>query len=393
MAYSKEYQTDDGRVYYRIRCRISRDQPEHSMRWYVPDGWSQKAIERELAKVEAEFDRKCHEGEVMTKRQRAELEAQEKAANEAILTVEKYGKNVFLPYKSKAMTANSRNSFETMLRLHVYPIIGEKRITDVSTADLVTLLADMQNKRSHATVIKVYTVLRLLFDLAYQTDVITRNPMDKVNRPKQNKDENLQTGVECYTVEELREIIHALSAEPLKWQCLIMILIETGIRRGECVGIQWQDIDGTTIHINRTVNYTPSAGVYVGTPKSGKTRTVYISKETADLLKQYHDSMGNKNKDGFVFTQDKTEKPMHPQSPGRYLQKLGAKHGFINLHPHKLRHSFASIAIQRGADIVSVSEILGHADTAITLRVYSHASEDSRKRAALALQNALADDT
>ena len=60
-----------------------------------------------------------------------------------------------------------------------------------------------------------------------------------------------------------------------------------------------------------------------------------------------------------------------------------------NLHPHKLRHSFASIAITSGADVASVSEILGHSDKAVTLRMYTHADEKSKKRASSIYRNAL----
>ena len=72
---------------------------------------------------------------------------------------------------------------------------------------------------------------------------------------------------------------------------------------------------------------------------------------------------------------------MHPQSPTRYFQKFGKRYNVKDFHPHKLRHSSASIAITNGADVVSVSERLGHSDTAVTLRMYAHANEESVRRA------------
>ena len=83
----------------------------------------------------------------------------------------------------------------------------------------------------------------------------------------------------------------------------------------------------------------------------------------------------------FVFTEKGYNRPMHPQAPNRYFQKFGEKYG-IDIHPHLLRHSFASVAITSGADIASVSEVLGHADKATTLRMYTHADEESKRRAA-----------
>lgn len=91
----------------------------------------------------------------------------------------------------------------------------------------------------------------------------------------------------------------------------------------------------------------------------------------------------------YVFTQDETAEPMHPQSPTRYFKRFGNKYGVDDFHPHKLRHSFASIAITNGADVASVAEILGHGDKAVTLRTYSHADAESKKRASQIFRAAL----
>ena len=80
---------------------------------------------------------------------------------------------------------------------------------------------------------------------------------------------------------------------------------------------------------------------------------------------------------------------MHPTSPTRYLKKFGKKYGIADFHPHKLRHTFASIAITNNADIASVSENLGHANKAITLRMYTHADAESIKRAGDVFRDAL----
>lgn len=91
----------------------------------------------------------------------------------------------------------------------------------------------------------------------------------------------------------------------------------------------------------------------------------------------------------YVFTQDNSAEPMHPQSPTRYFKKFGEKYGVKDFHPHKLRHSAASIAITNGADVASVSERLGHSDTAVTLRMYTHANSESIRRAGQTVRDAL----
>ncbi len=80
---------------------------------------------------------------------------------------------------------------------------------------------------------------------------------------------------------------------------------------------------------------------------------------------------------------------MHPQSPTHYFRIFGIRYSVPDFHPHKLRHSCASIAITNGADVVSVSEMLGHSDTAITLRLYSHANAESIRRAGEVIRRAL----
>ena len=68
MAATRKKETKDGRKYYEIRYRTSREASELSMRWYVPSGWSEKAIQRELRKQAAEFERKCKEGLILSRR-------------------------------------------------------------------------------------------------------------------------------------------------------------------------------------------------------------------------------------------------------------------------------------------------------------------------------------
>ena len=377
-----------GRDYYEITVRRGRSQPRLYSRWYPPEGWSQRAIDRELAKQAAEFERRCKAGEVISRKERQERDAQEAAAAALIQTVKQYAERVFMPAKTVTMSENSRASFQSALNTWVYPAIGEKKLPDVSPADLSALLLDIQAQgRSHSTAVKVYTVLHTLFKMAYLSDVIPRNPMDKVARPVPRKDEIRATEAQALTVEELQTVLEALEAEPLKWRALVHLLIDTGIRRGECCGLRWEDIDleAQVVTIRRNLCYTPARGVYVDTPKSGKVRDVDIGPETAALLEALRaQSLGE-----YVFTQEDSAEPMHPQSPTRYLKKLSTKCGVFDLHPHKLRHTFASVAITAGADVASVSEALGHSDKAVTLRMYTHADAESRKRAAQIFREAV----
>ena len=86
---------------------------------------------------------------------------------------------------------------------------------------------------------------------------------------------------------------------------------------------------------------TKQKGVYPDAPKNGHTRTVYAGLDTIALLKQLLTEQARKAISNYVFTQEASQEPMYPQSPNRYLKKFSERYGAPDLHPHKLRHTFA----------------------------------------------------
>ena len=111
--------------------------------------------------------------------------------------------------------------------------------------------------------------------------------------------------------------------------------------------------------------------------------------DTISLLRKLRAEQAAKAISAYVFTQETSAEPMHPQSPTRYLKRFSQRYGIPDLHPHKLRHTFASIAITNGADVASVSEALGHSDKAVTLRMYTHADQESISHASQIVREAI----
>lgn len=379
MPSTRKMTSKSGKVFYEISVSRGRGKSRLTRRWYAPDGWSKKAIERELAAVSAEFTRQCDAGEAISRAEQHEKDAREaaeaaaKAAQQAaeaakILTLRQYGERVFMPAKAVTMSENGRSSYQNCLDRQIYPVLGDMKMPEITPAQISALLLDIQAQgKAHATVIKTYTILHTLFKMAYLGDMIDRNPMDKVERPKSRKDEVKASEPAAYTAEEVKRLLAVLKHEPLKWQALIRLLIDTGIRRGECCALKWQNVNFKTgeIRIAGNLCYTAAKGVYLDTPKSGRVRVVYASDDTMALLRQLRIEQAKKAVSAFVFTKEGSPEPMHPQSPTRYLKKLSERSGIPDLHPHKLRHTFASIAITNGADVASVSEVLGHSDKAV----------------------------
>lgn len=384
--------TKDGKRFYEIRVSRGRGKSYLTKRWYVPDGWSKKAIDRELAKVSAEFECQAKAGEVISREEQKEKDLQAKREAAKIQTLRLYGESVFMPTKAVTMSENGRSTYQGNLDHWIYPALGDLKMPDITPANIEALLLDMQAQgKAISTVIKVYTILHSLFKMAYGKDIIERNPMDKVDRPKARKDELRGQEADSYTIDEVQRIFSALEQEPLKWRTMLHLLIDTGIRRGECCGLQWKNIDfkANTITISGNLCYTPQKGIYLDTPKSGRIRTIDVDPNVIELLRQLRVEQSSKAISLWVFTQENSPEPMHPQSPTRYLKKFSERCGIPGLHPHALRHTFASIAITNGADVASVSEKLGHSDKAVTLRMYTHADQESMKRASQIFREAL----
>lgn len=392
MSSYRKMETKDGRIFYEISVSRGRGKSRLTRRWYPPDGWSRRAIERELAAVAAEFERQSDAGEIISRSEQRERDTQAAAEAAKILTLRQYGERVFMPSKAVTMSENSRSNYQGYLDKKIYPALGDLKLPEITPAQITALLLDIQAEgKAHSTVIKVYTILHSFFKMAYLGDVIDHNPMDKVERPKPRKSEATAEEHQSYTPAEVQRLFQALEDEPLKWRALVHLLIDTGIRRGECCALRWQDVDFATgsITVSGNLCYTVAKGVYLDTPKNGRARTVYAGAATLALLRQLRGQQARKAISAYIFTQETSPEPMHPQSPTRYLKKLSERYGIPDLHPHKLRHTFASIAITNGADVASVSEALGHSDKAVTLRMYTHASEESISQAAQIVREAI----
>ena len=397
MASIKEVLTKDGGRYYDIRVSNGRNGSMIRRRFIPESTWSKKTVEKKLGQFVAELELDVKNGVILSrtdaKKKRLEEEALKAEQESKILTVRQYVEKVYMPGIVYRVAENTRSSYQCLYKNHIFPVIGDCKMLDITSAELSAALVTLQKKGlSYASMCFIYQLMGKIFRKAYRDRLIPSNPMEFVDRPQPTKAEGKGRKIESYTAEELKHIIKCLENEPLKWRAFVRLLIDTGCRRGEASGLQWKNIDfeSFTITIERSLNYTKQKGIYAELPKTGKTRTVPIGSEVIGLLKKLRDEKKVIDiNNGWVFTQDNSTEPMHPNSPGRYFVDFGKKYSIANFHPHKLRHSYASIAITNGADIASVSENLGHSNKSTTLNMYTHASEEARRKASETFRNAL----
>ena len=120
--------TKDGKPFYEISVSRGRGVSRITSRWYPPQGWSQKAIERELTRVAAEFERQVKAGEVITRAEKREQEHRQALAEAQIKTFRQYCEMVFMPALAVRCAENTRESYESNLRIWISPTIGDLKM-------------------------------------------------------------------------------------------------------------------------------------------------------------------------------------------------------------------------------------------------------------------------
>ena len=133
-----------------------------------------------------------------------------------VKTLRQYAGAVYLPEKAAIVSEKTRASYTQLLEQHVFPVLGDVPMQDITAAMLKALLAGLPERFAFASRVKVYAVLHGMFKAAVMDDTLDVNPMDKVPRPKQSKDAALSAERKAFTAEEMRYILRCLKEEPLK---------------------------------------------------------------------------------------------------------------------------------------------------------------------------------
>lgn len=257
---------------------------------------------------------------------------------------------------------------------------------------------------SPKTVREHHVLIHLILEQAVRESIIPFNTADRVTPPKADK-----AKANYFERDEITAILQAAENIPLKWKTIIHLMIVTGGRRGEVLGLTWSCVDFTfsRIYIDKTVNYESDTGIYVDTTKTERsTRWIKLPDETMQLLRQYKDEYyeplrscagaawsGMKDRDGqlhtdFLFVQDSGDNigaPMHPDSVTGYCNRFSDKYNLKHINPHAFRHSAASLLYFAGMDTISISSYLGHAAPSTTQNLYAHVMQEAESRIAAAM--------
>ena len=246
---------------------------------------------------------------------------------------------------------------------------------------------------STTSILAYHRFIHIVLAQAEKEMLVPYNAADKATPPQKEK-----TEVGTFQTSELVAIRDAAAQEPIKWQMIIHLLMITGCRRGEIVGLKWDRVNWKefSIKIDTTLLYTPEKGVYESNTKTGAERTIKLPKETMDLLRQYRVwqletrlANGDRWKETpYVFTGE-SGGYMAPDTLSGYLTRFEKKYNLPHIHAHKFRHSMASVLYFSGADPVSISKRLGHAQVSTTQNIYSHLIEQADTQSAERIADAI----
>ena len=246
---------------------------------------------------------------------------------------------------------------------------------------------------SDKTVLEHHRLISTILTQAEKEMLVPYNAAAKATPPKVEKhDPNY------FQPEEIAAILAALETEPLKWQLITHLMIVTGCRRGEIMGLQWEKVDfeNNRVKIDKALVSAKSKGTYLGNTKTSDIRYLNLPRETMNLLRQhkleqFRMQLANGDRwkhTGFVFTTDDGSN-MNPDSITGWLHDFSRRHNLPHINPHAFRHTVASVLLANGTDIVTVSKQLGHASVNTTESFYSHIIEENKAKAAECIADVL----
>lgn len=274
--------------------------------------------------------------------------------------------------------------------------IGHIKLQDINVKILEDFYKELRENTTYSdkTIQHFYTIITTSLKKAIIWGYIVNNPNSFIEKPKVRKKE-----IQCYSPEEVEKLLECIKNECLKYQAMIYLAIDSGARRGEIVGLTWNDIDfkKQTLNINKSVQYTKELGIFEKTTKTQTSdRIIYLSNKTIEILKAYQkEQLENKLKIGNKWEDSKrmfttiVGGDMHHDTPSQILEKIIKKHNLKRISFHGLRHTSISLQISSGIQAQIISKRAGHSSVSITHSIYSHFFDNEFKEVASAMNNIL----
>ena len=249
---------------------------------------------------------------------------------------------------------------------------------------------------SQKTVLHHHRLISTMLRSAVEWGLLFSNPCDRVKPPRMER-----TEPRYLDEKQAATLLDLLETERADYRAMIRLLLFTGLRRGELLGLKWIDIDFDTsvMHVCRSTQYLPKRGVYEDdTKNTTSNRFIKLSKTAVEDLKRHRVfqmerqlAMGDRWHDtGYIFTGEEGN-PLHPDTLTSWFSSFIKAHSDVlpYISVHSLRHTNATLQIAGGVPLTTVAKRMGHADTVTTSKIYAHAIKSADEAAAETLENLL----
>ena len=294
--------------------------------------------------------------------------------------------------KPNARPATQR-TYEGYIRLYLHPRLGSIPLNKVTTSDIQQMCTWMMTEArvdqkngdsglSDSQVINCYSLCDRVLEKAMAEKLIVRNPAKGCKLPPNRPNE-----MKVLSREDMQKVL--IQAKEENYYELFLLEFATGLRLGELMALQWDDVNLVTgeLRINKQVNLVGSKLVISEPKTKAAVRTLILPPSVRKVLAEYKTRVNSR----WLFPSPKKDDlPIIPSAVSRRLHTLLEHAGCEQVRFHDLRHTFATNALAHGMDIKTLSTILGHVSSATTLNTYSHVTDEMRQRAAVKIDQGIA---
>jgi integrase len=312
----------------------------------------------------------------------------------ARLTVAEYLEQWLRDYAKPQTRPTTYDGYEMVVRVHLAPALGDTRLDQLRPYHIQRYYADKVDQLSPTTVRQHHRILRKALDCGVKWGLLASNPADAVDPPRPQK-----AAIDVWTPEEMAQFLMTPAVRQHRLFALFAMALDTGMRRGELVGLRWVDVDmqERVIHVRRSIVST-TQGRIVQPPKSSSgVRAIRFSEALAGWLRKHSTSQAKERlvagstwtDHDLVFPQP-NGKPLNAHNlSARLFPRLCEGAGVPRIRFHDMRHTHATRLLEAGVPLKAVQERLGHASGATTIDIYSHVLQATADLAATAMDDVL----